>query len=82
MFGDLLVFTISEHYLVPEHVLIREEKVDELMAELGIKKESLPKISKGDAAIKHLKPKSGDVVKIIRDSLTAGQSVYYRRVVK
>ena len=69
------------HYLVPEHVLIRKEKANELMTELGIKKSSLPKISKLDPAIKQLKPESGDVVKIIRDSLTAGQATYYRRVV-
>jgi len=72
---------IQRHYLVPEHVLIKKEKVDELMAELGIKKDSLPKITKLDAAIKHLKPERGDVVKIIRDSITAGQAVYYRRVI-
>ncbi len=72
----------ERHYLVPEHVLIRKEKVDELMAELGIKKDSLPKISKLDAAIKNLKPEKGDVVKIIRDSPTAGQAIYYRRVIQ
>ncbi len=77
-----MTFIIPDHYLVPEHVLVREEKADELMAELGIKKDALPKISKSDSAIKHLKPKTGDVVKIIRDSLTAGQTIYYRRVVK
>lgn len=69
------------HYLVPEHVLIRKEKVAELMAELGIKKDALPRIDKTDAAIKGLNPEKGDVVKIIRDSITAGQSVYYRRVI-
>ena len=77
-----MAFKIQEHYLVPEHVLIREKKVGELMRELGIKKESLPKISKTDAAIKQLKPMTGDVVKIIRDSPTAGQSAYYRRVIR
>ncbi len=51
------------------------------MAELGIKKEDLPRIYKDDAALKLLGAEKGDVVKIIRDSLTAGQSVYYRRVV-
>lgn len=71
----------KRHYLVPEHVLIRKEKVAELMAELGIKKDSLPKITKIDPAIKLLRPEKGDIVKIIRDSLTAGQAVYYRRVV-
>ncbi|MFA5126230.1 MAG: DNA-directed RNA polymerase subunit H [archaeon] len=71
----------KRHYLVPEHVLIKKEKVAELMAELGIKKDALPRIDKTDAAIKNLRPEKGDVVKIIRDSLTAGQAVYYRRVI-
>ena len=71
----------KRHYLVPEHVLVKKEKVAELMAELGIKKDALPRIDRMDAAIKHLKPERGDVVKIIRDSLTAGQAVYFRRVI-
>jgi DNA-directed RNA polymerase subunit H len=71
----------KKHYLVPEHVLIKKEKVAELMAELGIKKDDLPRIYKDDAALKLLGAEKGDVVKIIRDSLTAGQSVYYRRVI-
>ena len=70
----------ERHYLVPEHVLIRKEKAKELLAELGIKKASLPKISRLDPAVKPLKGDKGDVVKIIRDSLTAGQSTYYRRI--
>ena len=52
------------------------------MAELGIKKENLPKILKTDSAIKQLKPATGDVIKIIRDSPTAGSTVYYRRVIR
>ena len=82
--GDFLVEVAIEqkrHYLVPEHALIRKEKVAELMAELGIKKESLPRISRMDPAIKLLRPEKGDVVKIIRESLTAGQAIYYRRVI-
>lgn len=75
------VETQKKHYLVPEHVLIKKEKVAELMAELGIKKDDLPRIYKDDAALKLLGAEKGDVVKIIRDSLTAGQSVYYRRVI-
>ena len=51
------------------------------MAELGIKKDALPRIFKDDAAVKLLGAEKGDVVKIIRDSLTAGQTTYYRRVV-
>jgi len=72
----------ERHYLVPEHVIIRKEKADELLLELGLKKSALPKISRLDPAIKPLKTEIGDVVKVIRDSFTAGQSIYYRRVVK
>ena len=72
----------ERHYLVPEHVIIRKEKADELLAELGLKKNALPKISRLDPAIKPLKTEVGDIVKIIRDSFTAGQSIYYRRVVR
>ena len=71
----------KRHYLVAEHLLIKKEKVAELMAELGIKKDALPRIEKADSAIKHLAPEKGDVVKIIRDSMTAGQAVYYRRII-
>jgi len=71
----------KRHYLVAEHVLVKKEKVAELMAELGIKREDLPRIDTLDPSIKLLRPEKGDVVKIVRDSLTAGQSIYYRRVV-
>ena len=74
--------TEERHYLVPEHVLIRNEKTKELLAELGLKKSALPKISRLDPAVKPLKAEEGDVVKIIRDSYTAGQSIYFRRVIK
>jgi len=74
-------FDVQSHYLVPEHVLVRKEKTEELLAKLGIKAKDLPQISKTDPAIKPLKAEKGDVVKIIRNSLTAKNSVYYRRVV-
>lgn len=71
----------KRHYLVPEHVLIRNEKAKELLAELGVDKSSLPNISRLDPAVKPLKAEKGDIIKIVRDSLTAGQATYYRRVV-
>ncbi len=75
-----MAFDIKEHSLVPEHVLIKKEKVKELLLELGLTKKALPKIAKNDAAIKQLKAEEGDVVKIIRESITAGKSTYYRKV--
>jgi DNA-directed RNA polymerase subunit H len=78
--GDILVD--DRHYFVSEHVLIPVEDAKELMKELGIDLTSLPRISKSDPAIKSLKAEIGDVVKIIRDSITAGQTTYYRLVIK
>ena len=41
----------------------------------------LPKIIIADAAIQHLKPSIGDIIKIERKSPTRGTSVYYRVVI-
>jgi DNA-directed RNA polymerase subunit H len=40
----------------------------------------LPKILKTDAAIRELDAKPGDVIKVVRVSPTAGESVFYRVV--
>ena len=73
---------ITKHELVPEHILLSEDEKKQLLKELGIKLSDLPRIKINDPAIKHLNPKPGDVVKIIRRSITAGEYVYYRVVVE
>ncbi len=49
---------------------------------MNIFPKQLPKISTTDAVIKKLKAKEGEVIKIKRNSLTAGTSFYYRIVSK
>ena len=71
-----------KHILVPEYKKLSEEEVKKLMEELQIDSlDYLPKIFTTDPAIQHLKPKPGDVIKIIRKSPTAGESIYYRVVI-
>jgi len=71
-----------KHVLVPEYKKLTEEEVKKLMAELEIDSlDVLPRIFTTDPAIQHLKPKPGDVIKIIRKSPVAGESIYYRVVV-
>ncbi len=41
----------------------------------------LPKISKDDPALVSLNVKEGDVIKIIRQSPTAGEVAFYRGVI-
>lgn len=62
-------------------MIVPKEKVDELLNKLGIKKEDMPQILRTDPAIKELKPEKGNIIKIVRDSATAGKTIYYRRVV-
>lgn len=70
-----------QHILVPEHAKISSEEKEHLLKSLNVSLKQLPKILREDAAIKHLDPKKDDVIKIIRDSPTAGKSIYYRVVV-
>ncbi len=67
--------------MVPEHVIISKKDVGALLTKYNIIKEQLPKIKSVDPICKETDAKSGDVVKIIRDSPTAGKSIAYRLVI-
>lgn len=73
---------IAKHELVPKHELLNEEEKQQLLQKYGITLRQLPRIFITDPAIKSLNPKVGDVVKIIRKSQTAGESTYYRVIIK
>lgn len=73
---------IEEHELVPNHEVVDDDTVDELLEEHGIDKEQLPVIDRTDAVVKQLEAEVGDVIRIDRESPTAGETTYYRRVVE
>jgi len=70
----------QEHILVPEHVKLDEKEKEEVLKTYNIKTSQLPIMYASDPAIRHLQVKPGDVIKIIRKSTTAGESVFYRGV--
>lgn len=72
---------LQDHILVPTHELITKEEAEELLKTLTIEKEQLPKIKESDPVAKEIKAKVGDIVRIVRDSPTAGKSITYRLVV-
>ena len=72
---------IFEHILVPKHVLLSQEEIINLLKKFNITINQLPKISIKDPAVKTLDAKTGDVVKILRKSETAGISEFYRLVI-
>ncbi len=74
-------FNVLEHELVPNHILLTEEETQELLKKYGITRGQLPKIKSSDVVVKQINAKPGDVLKIIRKSLTAGKAVAYRLVI-
>ncbi len=74
-------FDVKTHILVPEHLLLSEKEKSALYEKYGISFKELPKILANDQAIKHMKLKSGEVLKIIKKSPTAGVAEYYRGVI-
>ncbi len=74
-------FDVSQHGLVPKHTKLSDKEKEELLAAYQITSKELPKIKKNDPGIAHLEVKEGDVIKIVRASMTAGETIFYRGVV-
>ncbi|MUV56987.1 DNA-directed RNA polymerase subunit H [Halogeometricum rufum] len=72
---------VSQHKLVPEHILLEEEEVQEMLDEYDVKRTNLPKIKRTDPAAPD-DAELGDVVKIVRDSRTTDTAVTYRLVIE
>lgn len=71
---------VRGHSRVPKHEKLSDTEKEELFERLQVTTKGMPRISPADPAIKHLEPKIGDVIKITRNSYTAGTAVYYRVV--
>ncbi len=73
---------ILGHEYVPKHEILKEKDVEKLLKQYKLEsKMQLPKILSSDPVIKAIKAKKGDVIKITRKSMTAGEAVYYRVVI-
>lgn len=75
-------FNILDHELVPQHIILSEKEVEEVLKRFNIQPENLPKILINDPVVKAIGAKKGDVIKIIRKSKTASKVVAYRLVVE
>ena len=74
-------FAVMDHESVPEHILLSPEVGEEVLRTYGIESPQLPKIHINDPAAKEIGAKVGDIIKIVRRSPTAKQSVFYRLVI-
>lgn len=75
-------FNVTTHQLVCKHSKVADTEKESLLQKYDITQHDLPKIMSHDPAIKHLSAKAGDIVKIERESKTAGKSAYYREVIE
>lgn len=85
--ADILTFNVLEHSLVPEHYLLTDEEADQVLSNLRITRDQLPKIRRTDPGIKvpeniYGPIDEGKLVKIVRKSETAEEFVVYRLVIR
>jgi DNA-directed RNA polymerase subunit H len=69
------------HKMVPNHEILDENELIKILSEYKIEKEQMPKIHVSDPAAVYIKAKVGDVIRITRESHTAGKAIFYRLVI-
>ena len=75
-------FNLYEHVLVPRHEIAPQEEREKLLNEYRVQPYQLPRLKASDPAVKAIGAKAGDIIKITRDSHSAGKYVSYRYVVE
>ncbi len=73
---------VPDHVYIPKHEIMTKKEAEEVLKKFNCKPSELPLIYVNDPAIIVLGVKPGDMIKISRNSNTAGESIYYRYVVE
>ena len=80
-FHNELRINITKHMDVPRHILLTKDEIEELKKVRDVTISQLARIITTDPVARYYAAKKGDVFKIIRPSLSAGQAIVYRLVV-
>ena len=80
-------FKVSDHFMVPEHILLTDKEAEAIMKQYKIDHDQLPKIKQSDPCIRAIEAKGelpdiGKIIKIVRKSETAGEVVAYRVIIE
>ena len=73
-----MIINISKHKYVPEHTIIYDDEIKELLERYDTTIDKLPIILHSDPMIRFIGAKKEDVVKIKRPSKATGFYYYYR----
>ncbi len=71
---------IQDHMLVPKHEIMTEEEISDEFSDVDYEIKDLPKIRSNDPVVKAIGAEPGNVLRITRESQTAGAFVTYRIV--
>lgn len=77
-----LQLDITEHDLVPQHIVLTKEEGEEVLESYRARKRDMPLIRSNDPVAKYYNMKPGEIVKIIRPSPVTGEAISYRLVIK
>lgn len=79
---DNLMIDLVSHDIIPRHILLSDDEKEKVLSEYNITKKNLPQMLSSDPIARYYNMKVGDVVKIIRPSITGGHAVAYRIIIK
>lgn len=71
---------VKKHILVPKHEKVSADERQKIFQQYLVTVKEMPKIGKKDPALRELGVKPGDLIKVVRDSPTAGKTYFYRVV--
>ena len=71
---------IQDHMLVPKHEIMTESEISDEFSNVEYNFKDLPKIKSDDPVVKAIGAEPGNVLRITRESQTAGVFVTYRIV--
>lgn len=75
-------FNLYEHVLVPRHEIVASDEREKLLNEYRVQPYQLPRLKASDPAVKAIGAKPGDIVRITRESPSAGKYLSFRYVVE
>lgn len=75
-------FDLFKHKLVPKHEILTQDEREQLLKEFKLDPYQLPQITALDPAVKAIGAEPGDILRVIRESATAGTHLGYRYVIE